>query len=147
MPASNVATLGDEIQTNIALQYHLMKVFWPEFEVNWTYYVDGQRGGLNQVFLTPGLVLGRFQMADGILFTTGLRISDRGGAELPSQPANPGLQQRLGVHLPLQFLKSPLPRPMAMRFRAVDAFPVLVKNASRINHGQRFCALISSYGT
>ncbi len=72
LPASNVATLGDQIQTNVAFQYHLMKVFWPELEVNWIYYVDGQRGGLNQIFLTPGLVLGRFQMAEGILFTTGL---------------------------------------------------------------------------
>lgn len=72
LPASNVATLGDQIQTNVAFQYHFMKVFWPEFEVNWTYYVDGQRSGLNQVFLTPGLVIGRFQMADGVLFTTGL---------------------------------------------------------------------------
>jgi hypothetical protein len=72
LPSSNVATLGDQIQTNVALQYHLLKVLWPEFEVNWTYYVDGQRGGLNQVFLTPGLVIGRFKLAEGILFTTGL---------------------------------------------------------------------------
>lgn len=72
LPASRVATLGDQIQTNVAFQYHLMKVFWPEFEVNWTYYADGQRGGLNQVYLTPGLVIGRFRLADGILFTTGI---------------------------------------------------------------------------
>jgi hypothetical protein len=72
LPASDVAKLGDQIQTNVAFQYHLMKVFWPEFEVNWTYYVDGQRGGLNQVFLTPGLVIGRFKLADGIMFTTGV---------------------------------------------------------------------------
>jgi len=64
--------LGDQIQTNVAFQYHLMKVFWPELEVNWTYYVDGQRGGLNQVYLTPGLVIGRFRLADGILFMTGV---------------------------------------------------------------------------
>jgi len=72
LPASRVATLGDQIQTNVAFQYHLMKVLWPEFEVNWTCYADGQRGGLNQVYLTPGLVIGRFRLADGILFTTGI---------------------------------------------------------------------------
>jgi hypothetical protein len=72
LPSSNVAKLGDQIQTNVALQYHLLKALWPEFEVNWTYYVDGQRGGLNQVFLTPGLVIGRFKLTDGILFTTGV---------------------------------------------------------------------------
>jgi opacity protein-like surface antigen len=71
LPASNVSTLGDQIQTNVAFQYHLMKVLWPEFEVNWTYWANGQRGGLNQVFLTPGLVIGRFPLANGILFTTG----------------------------------------------------------------------------
>jgi len=49
----------------------LQKVLWPEFEVNWTYFADGQRGGLNQVYLTPGLVIGRFRLADGVMFTTG----------------------------------------------------------------------------
>jgi hypothetical protein len=72
LPNSNVAILGDQIQTNLAFQYHLLKICWPEFEVNWTYWADGQRGGLNQVFLTPGLVIGRFDLGGGILFTTGL---------------------------------------------------------------------------
>ena len=71
LPASHVATLGDQIQTNVAFQYHLLNVLWPQIEVNWTYYADGQRGGLNQVFLTPGLVIGRFRLADDLLFTFG----------------------------------------------------------------------------
>jgi hypothetical protein len=71
LPASHVATLGDQIQTNVALQYHLWTILWPEFEVNWTHFVGGQRGGLDQVFLTPGLVLGRFPLGNGVLFTTG----------------------------------------------------------------------------
>ena len=33
---------------------------------------DGRRGGLNQVYLSPGLVVGRFRLADGIRFTTGV---------------------------------------------------------------------------
>ena len=72
LPDSNVAVLGDQIQTNVALQYHLLKIFWPEFEVNWTYWAGGQRGGLNQVFLTPGLVIGRFKLSNDIAFTMGL---------------------------------------------------------------------------
>jgi hypothetical protein len=72
LPNSNVSVLGDQIQTNIAFQYHLLKIFWPEFEVNWTYWADGQRGGLNQVFLTPGLVIGRFKLSEDIAFTTGV---------------------------------------------------------------------------
>jgi hypothetical protein len=72
LPAGNLAKLGDQIQTNVAFQYHVFKVFWPELEVNWTYYASGQRGGLNQVFLTPGVVIGRFQLANGVMFTTGV---------------------------------------------------------------------------
>ena len=40
--------------------------------MNWTYWADGQRGGLNQVFLTPGLVIGRFKLSEDIAFTTGV---------------------------------------------------------------------------
>ena len=72
LPASNVGILGDQIQTNIAFQYHFMEVLWPEFEVNGTYWANGQRGGLNQVYLTPGLVIGRFPLPNGMLFTTGV---------------------------------------------------------------------------
>ena len=71
LPASHVATLGDQIQTNVAFQYHLLTILWPEFEVNWTHFIGGPRSGLDQVFLTPGLVLGRFPLGDSVLFTTG----------------------------------------------------------------------------
>jgi hypothetical protein len=36
LPASHTKTLGHQIQTNIAFQYHLLDVLWPEIEVNWT---------------------------------------------------------------------------------------------------------------
>jgi len=72
LPASREGTLGDQIQTNIAFQYHLLNLLWPQIEMNWTYYADGQRGGLNQVYLTPGLVIGRFKVANGLLFTCGV---------------------------------------------------------------------------
>ncbi len=71
LPASHTATLGDQIQANIALQYHVLDVFWPQIETNWIYYAGGQRGGLNQVYLTPGLVIGRFALADDLRFTFG----------------------------------------------------------------------------
>ncbi len=36
----------------------MLTYFWPEFEVNDNYWVDGkQRGGKNQVLLTPGIIL------------------------------------------------------------------------------------------
>ena len=71
LPASHVDVIGHQIQTNVAFQYHVGQMFWPELEVNWTYYADGQRGGLNQVYLTPGLVLGRFALGDALQLTLG----------------------------------------------------------------------------
>ena len=72
LPTTNVRVLGDQVQTNIALQYHIQKLFWPELEVNWTYYADGQRAGLNQVYLTPGLTVGRFSLSESLKFTFGI---------------------------------------------------------------------------
>jgi len=71
LPASHTDVIGHQVQTNIAFQYHVRPVFWPELEVNWTYYADGQRGGLNQVYLTPGLVVGRFALGETLQLTLG----------------------------------------------------------------------------
>ena len=60
IPTAHEATLGTQVVTNLAFQYHFLKVFWPEMELNWNYYADGIRGGKNQVLLTFGVVLGRF---------------------------------------------------------------------------------------
>lgn len=72
IPASRASMIGYQVQANVALQYHVWDVFWPELEVNWTYYANGQRGGLNQIYLTPGLVVGRFVLPDGLKFTFGV---------------------------------------------------------------------------
>ena len=67
LPFRNQSTLGTSIATNVAFQYHLFQYFWPEFEVNHTYWADGdERGGKNQVLLTPGLILGRFVIHDRV---------------------------------------------------------------------------------
>ena len=71
LPASHTATLGNQLQSNLALQYHLLTVLWPELEANWTWYTDGQRGGLNQLYLTAGLVVGRFQLTRELKLTLG----------------------------------------------------------------------------
>jgi len=54
---------GDPVIWNTAFQYHLWKYFWPAVEVSYTYFPNGQRAGLNQVLLTPELILGRFNIA------------------------------------------------------------------------------------
>jgi hypothetical protein len=61
IPATKLDTTGSQLVTNVAFQYHLLKYFWPEFELNDTIWLSGsQRGGKDQLFLTPGLILGRF---------------------------------------------------------------------------------------
>jgi hypothetical protein len=62
-PTSHQHTIGTSVPTNITFQYHLGKYFWPELEINDTYWVSGPREGKQQVFLTPGFVLGRFVLA------------------------------------------------------------------------------------
>lgn len=71
LPASHAATLGEQVQSNLAVQYHALTVLWPELEANWTWYADGQRGGLNQLYLTAGLVTGRFQLTRDLKLTLG----------------------------------------------------------------------------
>lgn len=71
LPTSHGDTLGHQIQTNIAFQYRVRDVLWPQIEANWTYYPDGTRGGLNQLFLTFGLVIGRFTLGDDLRGTFG----------------------------------------------------------------------------
>ncbi len=70
VPASHRNIIGYQIQTNVAFQYRVQKLV-PELEVNWTYYATGQRGGLNQVFLTPGILFGRFKLSDTMYLTAG----------------------------------------------------------------------------
>lgn len=71
LPASHTATLGQQVQTNIAFQYHVLRVLWPEIEFNSIYYPDGLRAGLNQIYLTSGVVIGRFALADNLKATFG----------------------------------------------------------------------------
>ncbi len=72
IPTAYEGKTGTQIINNIAFQYHLLRILWPQLEVNWTYYPDGQRGGKNQVFLTPGLVVGRMTLGEGLRLTVGV---------------------------------------------------------------------------
>ena len=89
LPAAHADTLGYEIQTNLAFQYHIMPVFWPELEMNWTYYANGQRGGLNQVYLTPGVVVGRFSLNDDLKFTFGAGYQTAVAPSFRNKPLTP----------------------------------------------------------
>ncbi len=72
IPTRRQDTLGTSIASNLSFQYHLLTYLWPEFEVNDTYWADGkQRGGKTQVLLTPGIILGRFELYKRIKFIIG----------------------------------------------------------------------------
>ncbi len=65
IPTDGQSTLGTSIATNVTFQYHFLQYFWPEFEVNDTQWLNGnERGGKNQVLLTPGIIFGRFALTD-----------------------------------------------------------------------------------
>jgi hypothetical protein len=69
--------LGTPILDNTVLQYRVAKVFWPEVEANYTYWPNGKNGGLNQLFITPGLVLGKFHIWErlGMMIGAGCQIA------------------------------------------------------------------------
>jgi hypothetical protein len=71
IPTAGAATFGHPIAWNTAFQYRLMKRVWPEIEVNSTFWNDGTNAGNKEVFLTPGLVFGRFPIHNRLGFTFG----------------------------------------------------------------------------
>ncbi len=52
LPTGSMAKLGRSIGWNTTAQYHLRKYFWPELEMNTTYYLGGKYAGNTQKFLT-----------------------------------------------------------------------------------------------
>jgi hypothetical protein len=58
----NMSNFGDPILCNTTFQYHFLQYFWPEIEVNYEYWPNGEHTGLNQVLLTPGIIFGRFKI-------------------------------------------------------------------------------------
>ena len=58
----NRTAFGDPILWNTTFQYHLWEYFWPELEVNYTFWPNGEHQGLSQVLLTPGIIFGRFKI-------------------------------------------------------------------------------------
>jgi hypothetical protein len=71
LPTGNTPTIGRDLLWNDTFQYKIFKKFWPETEVNLTRYFQGEHNGNTVVYLTPGLVLGRFKLWDRLSFTVG----------------------------------------------------------------------------
>jgi hypothetical protein len=70
-PTGDVHTLGTALLTNLTFQYHLLELLWPEVEMNYTYWPNGANRGKNQVFITPGVVLGRIRLYGRLTLTVG----------------------------------------------------------------------------
>jgi hypothetical protein len=82
IPTVHEDTLGTTWRTNVAFQYQLAEIFWPEFEVNWAHWLDGsQRSGLHEVFLTVGALFGPFPIGGRVAIVVG------GGFQFAVAPA------------------------------------------------------------
>ena len=71
IPTAHTATIGTAFITNATLQYHFDDYFWPEVELNDTAWSGGARRGLNQLFMTVGVIFGRFQLSEHARFIIG----------------------------------------------------------------------------
>lgn len=71
VPVGDVARLGTPIAYNTAFQYRLLGKLWPELEVNGVLFHDGPHDGQQQVFLSPGLVVGKIHLWRRLGLTVG----------------------------------------------------------------------------
>jgi hypothetical protein len=72
VPTGNSNIIGTAFATNVAAQYHFAEYFWPEIELNDTFWQGGERDGKNQLFVTPGIVLGRFSLGGRAKLSVGV---------------------------------------------------------------------------
>jgi hypothetical protein len=77
VPTGDRQILGTPVALNATAQYQLRRYFWPEVEVNSTMWTNGKNDGKKQVFLSPGLVVGKFQLWNrvGVALGAGVQIA------------------------------------------------------------------------
>ena len=71
LPIADTKLVGRTYVWNNAFQYHVLRKFWPEVELNSTFFQEGKNDGKKQNFVTPGLVMGRFHVGNRVGFTIG----------------------------------------------------------------------------
>ena len=76
-PTADTTRLGTPIAWNNAFQYRMVKKLWPEVEVNAAFFPNGPLEGKKQVFITPGLVIGKIPLHKrlGLTFGAGVQIA------------------------------------------------------------------------
>ena len=71
LPVADTNIVGRTYAWNNTFQYRIFRKFWPEVEMNSTFFQDGKNDGKKQNFATPGLVIGRLRLWKRIGFTIG----------------------------------------------------------------------------
>ncbi len=74
LPVEETPIIGRQLVWNSVAQYRVLRKIWPEAEANYTYFSQGPNDGKTQVFLTPGIVFGRFRIHDRLGFTIGTGV-------------------------------------------------------------------------
>lgn len=77
LPLGDTRLIGRQFISNTAFQARFDRLFWPEFEVNAIDFQGGPNDGKKQVFLTPGVLIGRFALnrCSGLTFGVGMQIA------------------------------------------------------------------------
>lgn len=70
-PTADANLVGRNYLWNNTFQYRVFRKFWPEVELNSTFFQDGPHGGMKQNFATPGLIIGRLHLWKRLGFTIG----------------------------------------------------------------------------
>lgn len=81
LPVGSVHMIGRTIVWNTVAQYKLWKIFWPEVEVNSSFYHLGPNDGKNQTFVSPGLMVSKIKFRQNpkdrlaLVFGAGMQVA------------------------------------------------------------------------
>ncbi len=77
LPTADTNVSGRNYSWNNTFQYRVFKKFWPEVELNSTFFQQGDHDGMKQNFVTPGLIVGRLHLFGrvGLTFGGGYQIA------------------------------------------------------------------------
>jgi hypothetical protein len=81
LPTGHTSTLGRPVSWNTAFQGKVKKIYWPEVEINSTFYRGGPNDGKVQTFATPGVMIGKIKFRSdpkdrlGLFFGVGDQIA------------------------------------------------------------------------
>ncbi len=64
LPGSGIELLGRTIVSNTAVNLRVKGIIWPMVELNATRWSGGALDGRNEVFVTPGIVIGSFPLPE-----------------------------------------------------------------------------------